>query len=182
LTDLLARSGEVDGFRPGAVQIFRSIADLRNASNDLSPAKSRRYEVEGFVEAAAVRMHDRAEPAAEGISGVIEFETPAGAMEELRAESAEELTSLRVLARRQSRFFVLRRLEVPGVSRSVAFSFETNKAAAENGIRSGIAKGLLVEGRCLMSVGVLRRRSKEVSSLIVGAVRSISGRTTGACT
>jgi hypothetical protein len=169
------------GFRPGKAQVFRTVSAVRKGSGEsLSKREIRRYEVEGFVEAAVVRIHDQAEPAVRAISSVFEFESPTGANAEMTAELKEELDS-EVPQTGGFHFFTLRRFKVPGVPKAVAFAFVSNKAAARLGFESGIAKGLFIEGDCLLSVGIFRPTSKEVIEPVISGVQAISGRTDGIC-
>jgi hypothetical protein len=91
------RSGEMSGFESGKAQVFRTAAAVKEGSGEhLRKREVRRLEEEGFVEAALVRVHDRAEPSAKVDSGVLELGTAADAEAEMRAEFKEEfdLTSL----------------------------------------------------------------------------------------
>src|SRR5690349_18979379 len=58
----LLKPGEVSAIDPGKPQVFRTAAAVRNGAGELPrEAIARRYESEGFVEAAIVRLHDQAE-------------------------------------------------------------------------------------------------------------------------
>jgi hypothetical protein len=177
----LLKSGEMGGFEPGKAQVFRTVSAVRSAAGERpSKPQVRRYEAEGFVEAAIVRIHGQAEPAARGISSVFGFETPTGAEAEMRAELKEEFD---LEAPQPGGINVLtpRRFEIPGVPKSVAFAFVTNKAAARLGVESGTAKGLFIEGNCLLAVGIFRPMSKEVTEPVVNGVQAIFSRTGGIC-
>lgn len=178
----LVKSGEVRGFDLGRPQVFRTVSAVRDAAGG-RPTRSeiRRYETEGFIEAAIVRLHDRAERAAKGVSSVFEFETPTGAKAEMKAKLEEEFDPAALRSKEFSRYFTSRRFTVPGVPGAAAFAYVTNRAAAKVGVESGTAGGLIVEGNCLLSVGIFRPGSKEVSELVISGLQAISGRTPGSC-
>jgi hypothetical protein len=181
VVSFLLKPGEVRGFAPRKAQVFRTVSAVRNAAGE-RPTRPEigRYEEEGFVEAAIVRLHDRTEPAAKGISSVFEFETAAGARAEMEAELKE--VDPRALRKGSSlKYFTLRHFKVPEVPKAVGFAFVSNKAAARIGRESGIAKGLFVEGNCLLAVGVFRLRSREVVEPVRGGVRAIFNRSGGIC-
>lgn len=178
----LLKSGDARGFVSGKTQVFRTVAAVRTAAGK-SPSKSeiRRLELEGFIEAAIVRLHDRTEPPAEGVSSVFEFETEAGARAEMDAELKDELHP-RALRREGSlKYFTLRHFKVPGVPKAVGFALVSNRAAAKVGRESGIAKGLFIEGSCLFAVGVYRPMSKEVAEPVISGVQAIARRTDDSC-
>jgi hypothetical protein len=182
VTPFLLRPGETGGFEPGKVQIFRTVSEVRNAAGE-SPSKSqvRRYETEGFVEAAIVRIHDQAEPAARGISTVFAFKTPADARAEMKAEREEDLGPAAIRADGVGRYFILRHFKVPGVPNAVAFVFLPSRASTLLGVESGIAKGIFVEGSCLIGVAVFRPASTEVADPVSNGVQAIAGRIGDAC-
>jgi hypothetical protein len=181
LAPFLVKLGDMGGFRPGRAQVFRTVAAVRSVSGE-KPAESeiRRDEAEGFVEAAMARIHAVSEPAAKGISSVIEFETPTGATAEMKAELKEELDP-KVLPTAEKAYFSLRHFKVPGVPNVIAFAFVSNKAASKFEAETGIAKGLFTEGNCLIAVSIYRPMSKEVTGPVVSGVQAIFGRTGGAC-
>lgn len=155
---------------------------MRAASGERpSKIEINRYEAEGFVEAVIVRLHDRAESAAKGVSSVFEFETADGAKAEMQAELKEELDPRAMRREGVLRFLTLRHVEVPGVPTAVAFALTSNAAAAKVGFKSGIAKGLFIEGSCLVAVGIFRPTSKAVIEPVRSGVRAISERTGGVC-
>jgi len=182
LISFLLKPGEMSGFTPGKPRVFRTVAAIETASGE-KPTKLeiKRYEAEGFVEAATVRMHSNAEPAARGISSVFEFETPMDAMAEMKAELKEEIDPAALRKKGILDLFVLRRFEVPGVPRAVAFALLSNRAAKRAGFESGVAKGLFVEGNCLLAVGVVRFKSKEVVKPVVSGAQAIFNRSGGIC-
>src|ERR1700733_12068604 len=69
VVSFLLKPGEGRGIAPRKAQVFRTVSAVRNAAGE-RPTRPEigRYEEEGFVEAAIVRLHDRTEPAAKGIS------------------------------------------------------------------------------------------------------------------
>lgn len=178
----LAKSGEVRGFTPGKAEVFGAPSAVRDAAGE-RPAEPevRRLEAEGFVGAAIVRLYGRAERAAKGVSSVVEFETTAGASAEMKAELKKELDPRASREEGVLRYFAVRRFKVPGVSNAVAFSFTSNKAVAKLGLESGVAKGLFIQGNCLLSVVVFRPTSREVVKPVISGVQAISRRTGDAC-
>jgi|GEM_PF-3925618 len=178
VVSFLLKPGDVAGIAPGMAQVFRTASAVRNAAGE-RPAKSEieRYEAEGFVEAAIVRLHDPAEGAAKGLSSVFEFETVAGAKAEMQVELKEELDPRAMRKEGILRFLTLRHVKVPGVPTAVAFAFTSNAAAAKLGLESGIAKGLFIDGSCLVAVGIFRPTSKEVIEPVRSGVQAISERT-----
>jgi hypothetical protein len=182
LVPFLMLSGDMGGFGPGKAQIFPTVAEVKSAAGE-RPAKReiRRYEAEGFIEAALVRIHRRAEPAARGISSVFEFETPTGAEAEMKAELKEELDPEALREEGILRYLTLRHFKVPGVPQVVAFAFLPRKSADRLGVESGIAKALLVEGNCLLTVGVFSQASNEVIEPVVSGVQAIFERADGSC-
>lgn len=182
LVPFLSKPGEIGGFKPGKAQVFRTVAAVRQASGE-SPAKSeiRRYEAEGFIEAAIVRIHGQVEPAAKGVSSAFEFETPAGAEVEMKAELKEEFDPDALGAKGIRRYFTLRQFKVPGVPKAVGFVFVTNKLAAKLGVETGVANGLFVKGNCLLAFGIFRPKSKEVTGPVISGVQAISRRIGGTC-
>jgi hypothetical protein len=181
LTSFLLKPGEIGGFVPGKARVYRTASAIRSAYGK-RPTKSeiRRFETEGFVEAATVRIHDRLEKSAEGFSSVAEFQTRTGAGEELKAEMKAQLNSkVRNTARGQ--YFVQRHFSVPGVSRVFGVVLQTNEMAAQLGIESAIANALFVEGNCLFAVAVYRPASKEVVASVITGIQAISRRSEGEC-
>jgi hypothetical protein len=180
LVAFLLKPGDMSGFTPGKPRVFRTVAAVETASGEKpTELETKRYEAEGFVEAAIVRIHSNAEPAARGVSSVFEFQTPVGARAEMKAELKEEIDSA---ARKKGilDYFVLRHFKVPGVPRAVAFAFVSNRKAERVGVQSGIAKGLFVEGNCLFTVGVARFKSNEVVEPVISGVQAIFNRS-GIC-
>jgi hypothetical protein len=180
----LLKPGEMGQFTPGRPQVFRTAAALERASED-SPKqvrlRIRRYKAEGFVQGATVRLHDKADPSAKGISSVSEFETPTGAKVEMRAELKEEL-DLRTLRKKGGlKYLRLRHFRVPGVPNAVAFAFLSDRAAGRLGLEAGFAKGMFVEGSCLLAVGDGSLTSNEVTEPVIDGVQAISERTAGNC-
>lgn len=178
----LLKPGDVPGVVPGKAQVFTTASGVRNVAGE-RPTKleSERLQEEGFVEAAIVRLHDRTEPAAKGVSSVIEFETTAGASSEMKVELKEEIDRRALREEGILDYWTLRRIKVPGVPDAVAYAFKTNKTGNKLGIESGIAKGLFIEGNCMMTVGIYRPASKKVTEPVISAVQAISTRTAGAC-
>jgi hypothetical protein len=181
VVSFLLKPRDVRGIVPGRAQVFRTVSAVRNGAGE-RPAKPqvRRYEAEGFVGAAIVRIHDQAEPSARGISSVFEFETPTGAEAEMKAELKEEL-DLEAPRTGGFHFLTLRRFKVPGVRKAAAYAFVSNKAAARLGFETGIGKGLFIEGNCLLSIGIYRPTSKEVTKPVITGVQAISGRAASGC-
>ena len=181
LAALLLRPGEMSGFTPGKPRVFRTVAAIESASGE-KPTKleAKRYEEEGFVEAATVRMHSNAEPAAKGISSVFEFETPMGAKAEMKAE-LKEIDPAALRKEGILDYFVLRHFKVPEVPGAVGFAFVSNRAAERVGVESGVAKALFVQGNCLFALGIGRFRSSEVVAPVVGGVQAIFSRSGGSC-
>jgi hypothetical protein len=178
----LVKPGEMQKFEPGKIQIFRQLSAVRDAAgNRPSEPELRRYEEEGYVEAAVVRLHDGAEPAAKGISSVFEFETVGGAKAEMRSELKEELDPRALRQEGILTYLTLRHFEVPSVPNAVAFAFVSNKAADEAGLETGVAKGLFVEGSCLFAVSVFRPTSNEVIEPVISGVQAIAARMAGIC-
>jgi len=182
LIPFLLESGEMAHFVPGKPQVFRTAAAVKRASGE-SPTKLeiRRYEEGGFVEGALVRIHDRAEQAAKGISRIFEFETPTAAVAEMNAERKETFDRAALRTKGVSRYLVLKDFRVPGVPEAVGFAVVPSKAAIELGVEVGTAIGMFVEGSCLFSVGIFRPGSKEVVEPVVEGIQTISERTRGTC-
>ena len=179
LAPFLLKAGEVGGFEPGNAQVFRSVGAVREGSGARPATPTiRRYEAEGLLEAAIVRIHDRAEAAAEGISSVFEFEAPAGAKAEMKAEKEALRNDLNPAG---SEYVVLRQFRVPWVTSAAGFALLPNREALRLGAESGIAKGLSVEGSCLITVGILRPWSKEVIEPVRSGMQAISARTGSVC-
>jgi hypothetical protein len=182
LVPLLMKPGEMSGFVPGKPQVFRTVSAIKRGSGE-GPSKVEisRYEAEGFVEAAAVRIHGQAEAAATGISSVFEFETPTGARAEMKAELKEQFNRESLGSGVGADYFILRRFTVPDVPDVVAYAFVTNKAADKIGVESGVAKGMFIEGNCLFAVGIVRFASKKVTEPVTSGVQAIFRRTGDAC-
>jgi hypothetical protein len=182
LAGLLLEPGEMSGFIPGKPQVFRAVASIEAPSGE-EPGKPEieRYEAEGFVEAATVRMHSSAEPGAKGLSSVFEFETPLGAKAEMKAELKEEFDPVALRREGILDYLVLRRFRVPGVSGAIAFAFLPNRTAERAGLESGVAKGFFVDGNCLFAVGAARFKSSEVIEPVVSGVQALSRRSGGNC-
>jgi hypothetical protein len=181
LAGFLLRPGEMTGFEPGKVQTFRTVAAIRGGSGQRpSMQELRRYEADGFLEAVSARIHNRGEPGAKGLSTVFEFETPAGAKAEMKAELNDEFNG--IVPGPERDYFILSRFKVPNVLNAVAFAVVTNRAAETLGVESGVSKAMFVEGDCLFTLGVYRPASNEVTKPVVSGVQSISGRAGGACT
>jgi hypothetical protein len=182
LVAFLLKPGEMSGFTPGKPRVFRTVAAVETASGEKPTVlETKRYEGEGFVEAATVRMHSKAEPAAKGISSVFEFETPIGARAEMKAELKEEIDPAALRKEGILDYFVLRHFMVPGVPRAVTFAFLPNRATERAGLESGVAKGLFVEGSCLFAVGAARFKSNEVVEPVISGVQAIFNRSGGIC-
>jgi hypothetical protein len=182
LVAFLLKPGEMSGFTPGTPRVFRTVAAVETASGEKpTESETTRYEAEGFVEAATVRMHSNAEPAAKGISSVFEFETPIDARAEMKAELKKEIDPATLRKEGILDYLVLRHFKVPGVPRAVAFAFVSNKAAERAGFESGVAKGLFVAGNCLFAVGEGRFKSNEVIEPVTSGVQAIFDRTGGTC-
>jgi hypothetical protein len=181
LLPFLLKKGDMSGFVPGKARVFRTVQDLREASGERPSGREiKRYEAEGFVEGATVKIHGRTEVGAEGASSILEFEAAEGAKVELRTELKEEFNR-KILGKEGGKFFTLRRFKVPGVPEAVAFEFVTNKLADALGIETGVAKGMAVEGSCLLETGILRLQSKEVTKPIISGVQAMVRRTGGIC-
>jgi hypothetical protein len=182
VVSFLLKSGEVRGIVPRKAQVFRTVSAVRNSAGE-RPARPEigRYEEEGFVAAAIVRLHDRTEPAAKGISSVFEFEAAAGARAEMEAELKDELDPRALGKEGILKYFTLRHFKVPEVPKAVGFAFVSNKGAAEVGRESGIAKGLFIEGNCLFAVGIFQPMSKEVTEPVVNGIQAVFRRTGGIC-
>ena len=177
LVTFLLKPGEMTGFAPGKARVFRTVAAVETASGEKpSEREIKRYEAEGFVEAATVRMHSNAEPAAKGISSVFEFETPVDARAEMKAELKEEIDPAVLRKEGISDYFVLRHFKVPGVPDAFAFAFVPNRAADRAGLESSVAKGLFVEGNRLFAVGAVEFKSKDVVQPVISGVQAIFNR------
>jgi hypothetical protein len=182
LVAFLLKPGEMSGFIPGTPRVFRTVAAVETAAGEKpTESETRRYEAEGFVEAASVRMHSNAKPAARGISSVFEFVTPMDARAEMKAELKEEID--RVALRRKGilDYLVLRHFRVPGVPKAVGFALVSNRAAERAGLEAGVAKGLFVEKNCFLAVGNARFRSSEVVEPVINAVQAVFNRSGGIC-
>lgn len=182
LVTFLLKPGEMIGFTPGKPRVFRTVASVETASGEKpTESETKRYEAEGFVQAATVRMHSKAEPTAKGISSVFEFETPIDARGEMKAELKEEIDPAALRKEGILDYLVLRHFKVPGVQGAVAFAFLSNRTAEKAGLESGVAKGLFVEGNCLFAVGGARFKSDEVVEPVISGVRAIFNRSGGIC-
>lgn len=182
LVTFLLKPGEMTGFTPGKARVFRAVAAVETASGEKpSEPETMRYEAEGFVGAATVRMHSNAEPAAKGISSVFEFETPVDARAEMKAELKEVIDPAAPRKEGILDYLVLKHFTVPGVPKAVAFAFVSNRAAERAGLESGVAKGLFVEGSCLVAVGDVRFKSNEVVEPVISGVQAIFNRSGGIC-
>lgn len=182
LVDFLLKPGEMSGFTPGKPRVFRTVSAVEMASGEKpTEVEAKRYEAEGFVEAATVRMHSNIEPGAKGISSVFEFETPMDARAEMKAELKEEIDPAALRKEGIFDYLVLRHFKVPGVPRAVAFAFVSNRAAERAGLESGVAKGVFVEGNCLLAVGAIRFKSTEVVGPVISGVQAIFNRSGGVC-
>jgi hypothetical protein len=181
LVDFLLKPEEMSGFTPGKARVFRTVAAIETASGE-KPAELeiKRYEAEGFVEAATVRMHSRAEPAAKGISSVFEFKSPLDARAEMKVELKEEV-GMTLHKKGILDYFVLRHFKVPGVPGAVGFAFVSNRAAERAGLELGVAKGLFVEGNCLLAVANGRFTSNDVVEPVISGVQAIFNRSSGIC-
>jgi hypothetical protein len=180
LVPFLLKPGDMSGFKPGRPQVFRTLGAVREASGEKPPKREiRRWEAEGFVEAVIALIHDSDEPSSVGNSSVFEFETTTGAKAELHAEEKEESEVMMPAASRK--YFTRRRFDVPGVPSAVVYAFVTNRAAAKLGVESGIAKGLFTEGNCLITIGIARFASNEVTKPVIGGVQALYRRTGGTC-
>jgi hypothetical protein len=180
LVPFLLKPGDMSGFKPGKPQVFRTLGAVREASGEKPPKREiRRWEAEGFVEAAIARIRNTAEPAGVGNSSVFEFDTPAGAKTEMHVEVKEEFELKMPAATRK--YFTRRRFGVPGVPGAVVYAFVSNRAAAKFGVGVGIAKGLFVEGNCLVTTGIGRFASREVTEPVIGGIQAIYRRTGGSC-
>lgn len=182
LVGFLLKPGEMSGFMPGKPRVFRTVSVIETVSGEKpTELEIKRYETEGFVEAATVRMHSKTEPGAKGISSVFEFETPIDARTEMKAELEEEIDPAALRKEGILDYLILRHFKVPGVPRAVAFAFVPNRAAERAGLKSGVAKGLFVEGNCLLAVGVVRFKSKKVVEPVISGVQAIFNRSGGIC-
>ena len=136
ISSFLLKRGEAPGITPGKAQIFRTVTAVRNGAGEgPTLADIRRYEAEGFVEAAMVRLHIQHEPAAKGISSVFDFETAAGAKAEMRSELKEEFNR----GAASPKYLVLRRFKVPGVREAVVSEYVTSEAASSIGLESEVS-------------------------------------------
>lgn len=182
LVALLLKPGEMSGFVSGKPRVFRTVREVEMASGERpTEPVTKRYEAEGFVEAATVRMHSTAEPVAKGVSSVFEFETPLDARAEMKAELKEEIDPAALRKDGILDYFVLRHFKVPGVAGAVAFAFLSNKAAETVGSDAGVAKGLFVVGNCLIAVGAAKFKSNDVVEPVIRGVQAISRRSAGIC-
>jgi hypothetical protein len=182
LATFLLKPGEMSGFAPGRPRVFRTVAAIETASGEKpTDLEVKRYEAEGFVEAATVRMHSNTEPAAKGISSVFEFETPMSARAEMKAELNDEVDPVALRKDGILDYFTLRYFRVPGVPGAVTFALLPRKAAARSGFESGVAKGLFVEGNCLLAIGAVRFKSREVAEPVISGVQAIFNRSRGIC-
>jgi len=182
LVAFLLEPGEMSGFTPGKPRVFRTVAAIETVSGEKpTESKAKRYEAEGFIEAATARMHSNAEPSAKGISSVFEFETPMDAKAEMKAELKEEIDPAALRKEGILDYLVLRHFKIPEVPGAVAFAFVSNRAAKMAGLESGVAKALFVEGNCLFAVGVGRFKSDEVVEPVISGVQAIFNRSGGIC-
>lgn len=182
LVDFLLKPGEMSGFTPGKPRVFRTVSAVETASGEKpTELETKRYEAEGFVEAATVRMHSNTERGAKGISSIFEFETPRDARAEMKAELKEEIDPAALRKEGVLDYLVLRHFKVPGVPRAVAFAFVSNRAAELAGLESGVAKGLFVEGNCLLAVGAAKFTSNKVVEPVISGVQAIFNRSGGIC-
>jgi hypothetical protein len=180
LVAFLPKPGDMNGFTPGRPRVFRTVAAIETAAKENpTELETKRYEAEGFVEAATVRMHSNAEPAAKGISSVFEFDTPIDARAEMKAELKEEIDPAALRKEGILDYFVLKHFKIPGVPEAVAFAFVSNRAAEKGGRESGVAKGLFVEGNCLLAVGAARFKSSDVVEPVISGVQAIFNRSGG---
>jgi hypothetical protein len=179
LTSFLVKSGDIRGFGVAKARVFRTAESVRSASGENLPrSEIRRFEDEGFAEAAIVRLYGRAEPMAKGVSSAFQFETAGGARAEMNAELDKDFGPHgRPAEGEGSQFFTRRRFSVPGVPEAVAFAFMPNQAAEMIGVRAGVAKGMFVAGGCLISVGIVRPTSKDITGPVIRGIQSISRRT-----
>ena len=178
---LLLKSGEVIGIKSGKCQIFQTAAAVRNGAGEVpTEAAIKRYEAEGLVEAAIVRLHDRAEPTAKGISSVFSFETPSGAKSEMKAELNED-PGPQALRIEGNRYLVQRHFTVPGVRGAGGIAVVSSDAARKLGLEFGVAKGLFIEGSCLVAIGIFRPTSNDVTRLVVNGIQAVSERTGDSC-
>ncbi len=178
----LLRPGEIRTIEPGKAQVFRTVSAVENGAGESADrAEIERFESESFVEAALVRLHDRDEPAARGISSVFEFEAVAGAREEMKAELTEALELRATRREEKPRLLIMRLSKVPGVSRAVVFATLPNKAADRLGFEAGVGSGLFVVGNCFFKIGILRPKSREVVEPVIRGVQAISRRIDGRC-
>ncbi|HYC54272.1 MAG TPA: hypothetical protein VEL28_04965 [Candidatus Binatia bacterium] len=182
LIPLLSKPGEIGGFEPGKPQVFRAVIAVRNASGSRpTAAELRRYEREGFVEAAIVRLHGKAESAAMGVSSVFEFESPLDARAEMKAKLKEDFDPAALRKEGILDYFTLRHFNVPGVAGAVAYALVSNKAAEKVGSEAGVAKGLFVVGNCLIAVGVAKFKSSDVFEPVITGAQAIFDRSGGIC-
>jgi hypothetical protein len=98
----------------------------------------------------------------------------------MKAELKKDLEP-RALRTEVKPYFTVRRLKVPGVPTAVVFALVSNRTSDAIGVESGIAKGLVAEGNCLLEVDIYRPLSKEVVKPIIGGVQAVSRRTSGVC-
>lgn len=179
---LSLKAGDVKGFKPGRPQVFRAAREVEMASGQKpSPSEVERYESEGFVEAAIARLRSDSEPGAAGVASVFAFGTPAAAQAEMKAELGEEIDRSTLREEGVLTYLTLRRFSISGVPGSVAFSFLPNRAAKRKSLESGVAKGFVVLGSCLVTVGVVKPSSDEVVEPVIGGMRAIFGRSGGIC-
>jgi hypothetical protein len=161
LVDFLLKPREMTGFTPGKPRVFRTVAAIETASGEKpTELKTKRYEAEGFV---------------------FEFETPIDARAEMKAELKEEIDPAALRKEGILDYLDLRHFKVPGVPKAVAFAFVSNRAAERAGLESGVAKGLFVEGNCLIAVAVARFNSNEVVEPVISGTQAISSRSGGVC-
>jgi hypothetical protein len=178
----LLKAGEMRGFTPGKARVFRTVAAVETASGEKpTELETKRYEAEGFVEAATVRMHSKTEPAAKGISSVFAFETEIDARAELKAELNEQIDPVSLRKKGILDYLVLKRFKISRVPGAVAFAFLPNRRAKRAGAEVGVAKALFVEGACLIAVAVARFESEEVVEPVTDGVQAVFSRTDGVC-
>jgi hypothetical protein len=164
-----------------ACSLVIAAAEVHAASGAKSPEREvRRYEAEGFSEGVTARIHDVREPAAKGFSSTFRFDSQSGAQAEMAAETTEFL-NVEALHTTGGRYLVLKHLKIPGVRFAVGYAFVTNRAASVLGVKSGVARGWLLVGNCLVSVGIYRPASKEVTDSVIAGVQAISKRTENGC-
>jgi hypothetical protein len=186
LTAYLLKPGEMTGFTPGDARVYRSATAFEKNLGD-KPKQSRlkigRYEDEGFVEAARVRMHSWADQTASGISNAMRFGTPIGANAEMKAQWQEALDRGRGAVRGagSSSYLILRRFRIPGVPGAAAFAVTSNRAADRLGVESGVAEGIFAEGSCVLSVANVSLSAKNVIQPVISGIQAIHKRTGGDC-